>query len=192
MSTILLSDVVAGIAPLRGLFITAMPDCLLFDTWTRPGETWSSEEAASYFGDLVRANREALKALSAWSAELTITVESADLLLMMYETSADFVVTMAFERKAPLGMVRLHARRILDRLQQVLPKLDAVERPRAIRLAEFLDKYAPDPHAARHRIALRTGMALDALFDPARLNDIETDVFEGALKDLLGLENLSL
>jgi len=89
-------------------------------------------------------------------------------------------------------MVRLHARRILDRLQQVLPRLDAIERPRAIRLAEFLDKYAPDPHAARHRIALRTGMALDSLFDPARLNELETDMFEGAVKDLLGLESLSL
>ncbi len=192
MSTIHLSDVVADVPPLRGLFITAMPDCLLFDTWTRPGETWSSEAAASYFGDLVRANREALKALSAWSAELSITVESADLLLTMYETSVDFVVTMAFDRKAPLGMVRLHARRILDRLQQVLPKLEAVERPRAIRVAEFLDKYAPDPHAALHRLALRTGLGLELLRNPGELTEAQTERFEAAVKDLLGLDTLSL
>jgi predicted regulator of Ras-like GTPase activity (Roadblock/LC7/MglB family) len=187
-----LTDVVADIPPLRGLFITAMPDCLLFDTWMRPDETWSAEAAASYFGDLVRANREALKALAAWSAELSITVESADLLLLMYETSTDFVVTMAFDRKAPLGMVRLHARRILDRLQHVLPKLDAVDRPRAFRIAEFLDKYAPDPHAARHRIALRTGMTLDELHDPAGLNAAQTELLEVAVKDLLGLDNLAI
>lgn len=192
MSTIQLSDVVADVPPLRGLFITAMPDCLLFDTWTRPDESWSPETAASYFGDLVRANREALKALAAWSAEMSVTVESADLLLMMYETSADFVVTMAFDRKAPLGMVRLHARRILDRLQQVLPKLDAIERPRPVRLAEFLDKYAPDPHAALHRVALRTGLGLDVLRNPSQLSEAQTERFESAVKDLLGLDHLPL
>ena len=192
MSTIQLSDVVADVPPLRGLFITAMPDCLLFDTWTRPGETWSADAAASYFGDLVRANREALKALSAWSAEMSVTVESADLLLMMYETSADFVVTMAFDRRAPLGMVRLHARRILDRLQQVLPKLEVMERPRAVRLVEFLDKYAPDPHAALHRIALRTGLSLELLREPSGMSDAHTERLERAVKELLGLDILPL
>lgn len=192
MSAIPLPELVSDVPPLRGIFITAMPDCLLYDTWTRAGETWSAEQAASYFGDLVRANREALKALASWSSEMSITVESSDLLLVMHEISADFVVTMAFERTAPLGMVRLHVKRLLTRLQQSLPKLEVEERPRAIRIAEFLDKYAPDPHTALHRIALRSGLALDLLRRPADMSEPQTASFETAVKDLLGLAHLTL
>jgi predicted regulator of Ras-like GTPase activity (Roadblock/LC7/MglB family) len=192
MSTINLSDIVSDVPPLRGLFVTAMPDCLLYDTWTRPGETWAAEQAASYFGDLVRANREALKALSAWSAEMSVTIESADVLLVIHESSDDFVVTMAFDRKAPLGMVRLHVRRMLDRIQHVLPKLELVERPHAVRVAEFLTKYAPDPHAALHRVALRTRIGLDRLKRPETLDVAEVETFESAVRELLGLETLSL
>lgn len=52
---------VGDIPALRGAFVTAMPDCLLFDSWSREQEDWTVEDVASYFGDLVRANREGLR-----------------------------------------------------------------------------------------------------------------------------------
>ncbi len=89
-------EVVADVPSLRGIFVTAMPDCLLFESWTRPEESWVPEDAASYFGDLVRANREGLRALQSWSAEMQVTIESADLLLVLRELRGDFVVTLDY------------------------------------------------------------------------------------------------
>lgn len=192
MTQLSLHDTVADVPSMRGVFITAMPDCLLYDAWTRPNEPWIPEEAASYFGDLVRANREGLKALQAWSAEMQVTIESANLLLVIRELRADFLVTLAFDRNAPLGMVRLHTKRILDRLDVMLPKLDVKERPRGVRIMEFLQKYAPDPHAALQRVSLRTGIDLEAMRQPEGLDTASVELLEETVKDILGLEKLAL
>ena len=187
-----LKDVVADVPSLRGVFVTAMPDCLLFDAWTTAEESWVPEDTASFFGDLVRANREGLKALKSWSAEMQVTIESADLLLVLRELHGDFVVTFAFEREAPLGMVRMYTKRLLERLEPVLPRLEVKERPRGIRITEFLEKYAPDPHAALARVSLRTGVPLEALRKADALTQEQLDAFEESVKDILGLETLSL
>jgi len=187
-----LSEIVEDVPSLRGVFITAMPDCLLYDAWTGRDEEWQAEEAASYFGDLIRANREGLKALHAWSAEMQITIESADVLLLIKEIREDFLVTLAFERKVPLGMARLHAKRVLERVAPTLPSVEAEERPRGLRIVEFLEKYAPDAHAALNRVALRTGIRVEALRDAATLGEDELTRLEGAVKDILGLDHLSL
>ena len=57
-------------------------------------------------------------------------------------------------------------------------------------MREFLEKYAPDPHAALARIALRTGIGLEALKKAEGLTPGQVDVFETSVKDLLGLESL--
>ncbi|HMR09290.1 MAG TPA: carbon storage regulator, partial [Polyangiaceae bacterium] len=63
------------------------------------------------FDEIERANREALKSLGSWSAEMQVTIESADLLLVLRELRNDFVVTFANHRTAALGMVRLQVKR---------------------------------------------------------------------------------
>lgn len=185
-----IQTVAADVPSLRAVFVTAMPDCLLFDSWIKADEAWVAEDAASYFGDLVRANREGLKALKSWSSEMQVTIESADVLLVLRELRSDFVVTLAFQREAPLGMVRMYTKRVLERLDALLPRLEAKERPRGVRVREFLEKYAPDPHAALARIALRTGISLEVLRKPDALSPAQVDVFETSVKDLLGLETL--
>ena len=187
-----LAQAVEGVPSLRGLFVTAMPDCLLFDAWMRPNEAWSGEDVASYFGDLVRANREGLKALRAWSAEMQVTIESTELLLILRELSSDFVVGFIFEHATPLGMVRLHVKRVLLLLQDILPSIQPEERPRAIRIAEFLTRYAPDTHTAMQRAALRSGIALELLRKPENLAPNQIELFERSVCDILGLESLNL
>jgi len=185
-------DTVNDVPSLRAVFVTAMPDCLLYDSWVRPEESWAAEDAASYFGDLVRANREGLRALKSWSAEMQVTIESADVLMIVRELRGDFVVTLAFQRDVPLGMVRLHAKRVMERLDQLLPTLEAQQRPRAVKITEFLEKYAPDPHAALHRVALRTGIPLGTLRKPEQLETTQVALLEASVCDILGLESLSL
>jgi hypothetical protein len=174
------------------VFVTAMPDCLLYDAWTRPEESWAGEDVASYFGDLIRANREGLKALQAWSAEMQVTIESTDVLLVLRELASDIVVGFAFDRAAPLGMVRLNVKRVLAVLDETLPKVRPEQRPRAVRVAEFLSRYAPDPHTALHRAALRSGVSFDALRAPEALSAAQADRFERAVTEILGLDTLSL
>lgn len=190
MERLQIQAVASDVPSLRAIFVTAMPDCLLFDAWVKAEETWVAEDAASYFGDLVRANREGLKALKSWSSEMQVTIESADVLLVLKELRSDFVVTLAFQRDAPLGMVRMYTKRMLERLDELLPRLEAKERPRGVRVREFLEKYAPDPHAALARIALRTGISLDSLKKAEGLTAGQLDVFETSVRDLLGLETL--
>jgi hypothetical protein len=133
-----------------------------------------------------------MSALKTWSAEMQVTVESADVLMIVRELRGDFVVTLAFQRDVPLGMVRLHAKRVMERLDQLLPTLEAQERPRAVKITEFLEKYAPDPHAALHRVALRTGIPLGTLRKPESLETTQVALLEASVCDILGLESLSL
>lgn len=187
-----LQELSSDVPSLRALFVTAMPDCLLFDSWVRAEETWVAEEAASYFGDLVRANREGLKALKSWSTEMQVTIESHDVLLVLRELRGDFVVTFVFQREAPLGMVRMHTRKLLERLDAVLPQLELKSRPQGVRVKEFLEKYAPDPHAALSRAALRTGIPVEQLRKPEGLTVEQQHLFEETVKDILGLDHLSV
>lgn len=187
-----LEQVVTEVPQLIGIFVTAMPDCLLYASWVREGTTWAPEEVASYFGDLVRANREGLKALGSWSSEMQVTIESADCLVVIREISQDFVCGCVFERNAPLGMVRLHLKRVLDRIREALPKVEITERPRGTRIVEFLDRYAPDPHAVLLRVSLRAGLSMDDLRAPEHLSTEQLQRLEETACKILGVKQLSL
>ena len=187
-----LQQAVADVPQLVGIFITAMPDSLLFASWEREGSAWSAEDVASYFGDLVRSNRQALKALGSWSSEMQITIESAETLVVLRELSEDFVCGCIFERSAPLGMVRLHLKRLLERVVAALPKVQAEDRPRAARILEFLERYAPDPHAVLLRVSLRSGLTLEQLKTPANISQADTQKLEETACRILGVPQLSL
>lgn len=190
MASELLEQVVRDVGPLRAVLVTAMPDCLLYDSWVNDEGTWTAEEVASYFGDLVRSNREALKSLGSWSSEMQVTIESADSLVVLREINEHFVAGCIFERSAPLGMVRLHTNRMLDRISAGLPEVLAEERPRGARVIDFLHRYAPDPHAVLMRVALRTGVSMEALANPTALDAGQVEKIEEAAKRILGLEQL--
>ena len=185
-------QIVDDVPSLRTAFITAMPDCLLFASWQARDSEIDVEEVAAYFGDLVRSNRQGLKALKTWSAEMQITIESADSLILLREINADFVLGAIFERTAPLGMARLHLRRMIERVTVQLPKVTIEERPRGARVVEFLERYAPDPHAIMLRISLRTGIPHEAFQSPDRLTPDQVARVEESACRLLGLKQLNL
>jgi predicted regulator of Ras-like GTPase activity (Roadblock/LC7/MglB family) len=182
----------AEVPQLIGVFLTAMPDSLLFSSWVRAGTEWSVEDVASHFGDLVHANREGLKALGSWSSEMQVIIESAESLVVLREISADFVCGCVFERSAPLGIVRLHFKRLLERLSAELPKVEAEDRPRGTRIMELLDRYAPDPHAVTLRVSLRSGISMDELKAPGALDAEQIRRLEETACKILGVSQLSL
>ncbi len=192
MTSEFLAHAVEDIPSLRAVFVTAMPDCLLYDSWLRADSDWKVEEVAAYFGDLFRANREGLKSLGSWSADIQVTLESPDHLILLKELSADFVCACVFERGAALGMVRLHLQRLVERVRSNLPKFEVTERPRGVRILEFLNRYAPDPHAVLLRISLRTRLPLERLEQPEDLDEAGVRQLEETACEILGLKSLNL
>lgn len=187
-----LEKAVSDIPSARAVFVTAMPDCLLFAAWVRGNDTLPVEDVAAYFGDLIRSNRRALSSLGAWTQEMQVTVEAADTLIVLREVNADFVCGALFDKDAPLGMVRLSMRRLLERVAAQLPKVDAEQRPRGVRVVEFLERYAPDPHTVLLRVALRTGLPADALAQPAALTAEQVARIEEAACRILGIAKIDL
>ncbi len=191
MSQATLAQAVEDVAPLRAVFITAMPDCLLFDAWQRE-EISDVEEIAAYFGDLVRSNRQGLKALGSWSSDMQVTIESAESLVVLKEMNEHFVCGAIFDRATPLGMIRLQMKRLLGRIEAMLPDLSATELPRGVRLVAFVSRYAPDPHAVLLRVSVRTGLTLEQLSAAESLTDEEVRKLEEATKRILGLDSLNV
>lgn len=177
---------------LHGVFVTMMPDCLLYDSWIKSDFDWVAEDIASYFGDLLRANREALKALQSWSSQMQVTIESNDLLLVLSELESDFVIGFVFDLKAPLGMVRLHTKYMLQRISEILPKFTVEQRPRSVRIVEFVQRYAPDPHSVMLRVSLQTRIPINQLNDAGDLSEEQVTTLETTVCDILGLDALNI
>jgi predicted regulator of Ras-like GTPase activity (Roadblock/LC7/MglB family) len=187
-----IAQAVQDIPSLKAVFITAMPDCLLFASWLREDSNWSEDQVATYFGDLFRANREGLKALGSWSSDMQVTIEAPDNLIILHELNRDFVCASVFERDAALGMVRLHTRQLLERIRASLPTFEAEERPRGVRVMEFLNRYAPDPHAVLLRVSLRTKLPMEVLAEPEKLSAEQVAQVEETACGILGLQALSI
>ncbi len=177
---------------LQAVLVTAMPDALLFDHWRRDDVELSADSAAAYFGDMIRANHAGLKSLDALSQRMQVTIEADELLVVIREMRDNFVVTSIFEVGSPLGMVRLFVDRILAEVDRTVPRFEAQERPKGVRLVDFLRKYSPDPHAVLKRASLRSGIPLSTLRAPAALSAAQVDTLEAVARDLLGLEHINL
>ncbi|NOQ62903.1 MAG: hypothetical protein GQ582_00130 [Methyloprofundus sp.] len=186
-------NMAAHIDGLKALFIIAMPDALLFDSWTSTKQNeWDSTQIASYFGDMVRANRQGLNVLSAWSDEMQITVETGESRLVMHELKNDFVAVAIFEARISLGMLRLELKRLLENVNEILPVAEIERRSQGIRIVDFLLRYAPDPHAVLARVSLMTGISLEQLKNPVELSDEEAASIKESAKTILGLSQIDI
>jgi hypothetical protein len=110
---------------LAGVFVATMPDCLLFDGWQRDGRAWDADAIAGHFGDLIRANREGLRALASWSQDMQVTIESGKMVVVLREISLAFAIGCVFEG-APVGVARMHTRRLAARVAPTLPDMTPV------------------------------------------------------------------
>lgn len=66
------------------------------------------------------------------------------------------------------------------------PRSSIGDRVRSV--VSHLEAIAPDPHIVRMRVALRTGLGLEALVHPDQLNNEALLLIETAAEDILGLE----
>ncbi|MEZ4237426.1 MAG: hypothetical protein R3F59_15020 [Myxococcota bacterium] len=177
-------------ANLDGIVITKLPDCVEWRGWTR--WSWSTSDVAAYFGDLVRANRNAMKVVAGAPERVALTIEAPGHKILAQDLRADLVAVYIFNDSESLGAARLVARRLHQQILQNLPSSELVERTRGERIWEFLLRYAPDAHAVPMRVALQTGLTPKNLADPAKLTEAQTKQLEAAAKDILGVDSLGL
>ena len=192
MTPELMTKAVEDIPSLNAVFVITMPDCLLFGSWVHSGTAWKEEEVASYFGDLFRANREGLKALDSWANDIQISIESPGHRILLEELNSDFVCACVFEREAALGMVRHYVRKLMERVSALLPTFQVEQRPRGVRVINFLSRYAPDPHAILMRVALRTRLPIEILEQPEKLSVEQVKRVEETACGILGIESMNI
>ena len=72
------------------------------------------------------------------------------------------------------------------------PVPEPQSRPRAVRLLEFLHRYAPDPHVSLLRLSLRTGIALEKLDRPELLTHEQVESMAASVRDIIGQEQLGI
>lgn len=187
-----LEEIAAGVDRLQSIVLTVMPDCLLYEGWTKNQSDTSTEEVATYFGDLVRANREALLVMKAWSDDMQVTIESGGLLIILRRLNDNYVVGFVFDSDAPLGMVRLHVRKMIDVLLERIPRFEVKEKSRGQKVIDFVERYAPDAHTVLLRVAVQARVPLDELRAPDTLDAEKLERVESAVASILGLESLNL
>jgi len=192
MARATLQEIALDVPALRGVFVATLPEGHLHDAWMRPKEPWSARHVAGYFSDLHRANKRALEALGATHPDAQVTIESGGMLIVIREVRPDFVAAFAFDKSAAPAAVGPQVKRMMQRLQDVLPSSAPELRERGVRVLEFLDRYAPDAHAVLLRVSLKTGIPLERLQAPASLDDEQVERIEVAVKDVLGLESLDV
>jgi hypothetical protein len=192
MPTNNIAQLVDNIPSLRAVLVATVPDCLLVTSWQRDGETWDAEAGAAFFGDLVRANRSGLELIGAWSSTMQTTIESGERVIVLRHIEAGIIGAFVFLRETPLGLVRLHVVRLAGELARTLTANTPRAASRGQRLLDYLERYAPDTHAALLRVSLQTGLPLALLRDPDRLADDEFNQVIGAARQILGLEHLAI
>jgi len=92
----------------------------------------------------------------------------------------------------PWVLMRLEMKKVLQRVLPLLPAREVEERPRAMKIMDYLKRYAPDPHTVEMRVSLITGIDIAELEDTAHLKAEQIDQLEEAAKDIMGLEELNV
>ncbi len=172
---------------LQAVYVSTLPDGLLYDTWTREDLSWNLTDAVSGFGELVETGRDVLGIFGAESPSQML-IESPSAVIVLRELGKQFLACLIFDRETPLGLVRLHTQRLLQGIQRALPSHASDDLDRGAQLLDYLENQSPDPHASRLRISLQTGITIDQLEEPEGLTHDQVALLEQAICDIMGLD----
>lgn len=135
-----LKSVAADIRGLEAAIVTVIPDNLLYDAWSRNDRVQDADEAATYFGDLVRIHFGALQSVGVERGNIQLTIESGDAIILVRNIRGNYVITLVFQDDVPLGLMRVHTQRLIEHVASTLPAFDGDEGS-----LPFQPKDAPKP-----------------------------------------------
>lgn len=175
---------------LNGLVITQLPNCFTWDSWQKI--EFDCEDIAAYFGDMIKAQRNACQTISPVIEDIRLTIETEQFTILAIEISNHFAAIFIFDANIPLGMARLLLKRFRPIILEKLPTENVVERSQGERIMEFVKRYSPDAHTVVMRVSLQTRIPLDILENPATLSDEQIKKLERSVKAILGINNINL
>ncbi len=178
-----------SIEHLKGVVIVQLPDCVVWKSWQ--SMAFDDTEIAAYFGDMVKAQRQACQSLNKGLQDLRFSIESDQLTLLVSELAKkNYVAVFVFSGQVALGLARYTVKRLSSIIAEHLPDEELVTLSPGRRVIAFIERYAPDPHAVMMRIALQTKIPFDRFNDPDNLTAEELMQIELAAQMILGVSNI--
>ena len=138
-----LNTIAPSIAGLEAVIVTVIPDNLLYDAWSKDQRVADAEESATYFGDLVRVHFDALASVGVPRGDIQITIETDGLIVLLRNIRANYVISLVFQDTTPLGLMRLHTKRLIQFIDDNLPFFEDEDDP----AVPFAPQPAPKPYA---------------------------------------------
>jgi predicted regulator of Ras-like GTPase activity (Roadblock/LC7/MglB family) len=175
---------------LQGVVIAQIPDCIAWESWEN--YKFDSHEIAAYFGDMVKAQRNACQSLAKNTDDIQLSIESNKQTILVSELTDNFIAIFIFNKDIPLGMARFESRYLSTLILENLPTENVVTRSHADRVIDFIQRYAPDPYSVLMRISLQTKIPYDKLKKPNTLSDKEIKNIELSAKSILGVTELNI
>jgi len=165
---------------LRDVWIVTVPDCLLVSAWSR-GETDRADEAAVELGSLYQSSQAALHWARSLGHARWVTIESDDVVIVLARASPEIVTIMSFDRRAPLGIIRMQARQVLEHVASDTGTAPDPLRSRVMALLDEIRSRSPEPRAAVAHLARRSGISAERLHHPENL---EADQLRSVLESM--------
>jgi predicted regulator of Ras-like GTPase activity (Roadblock/LC7/MglB family) len=135
-----IESLVSGIKQLNALLVVTIPDCLLFSSWRREGQSWDAEAAGAFLGQLVYSTEQGGQAMDGWTTGLAaITLESENALIILRQVKEPFAVAYVFDHDTAIGWARMQVQRTLG---PVTERLDGQAPPPS---TKTVAKPAPRP-----------------------------------------------
>ncbi len=180
-----LAEAVLDVEKIEALLIVQKPAGEVWESWKRVD--FEDRELAAYFADMVRAQRHICQELAPELQEIRLTLESNLLTVIVTELSSHFIGVFIFRNPLPLGLARLAIKRVTDRILPRLPTETVEVEGEAKRLIEFILRYAPDPHVVMERIALKTRIPYERIYEVESLSREEIARLREAAEEILGV-----
>lgn len=116
-----IESLVSGIKQLNALLVVTIPDCLLFSSWRREGQSWDAEAAGAFLGQLVYSTEQGGQAMDGWTNGLAaITLESENALIILRQVKEPFAVAYVFDHGTAIGWARMQVQRTLGSVTEQL------------------------------------------------------------------------
>jgi predicted regulator of Ras-like GTPase activity (Roadblock/LC7/MglB family) len=116
-----IESLVSGIKQLNALLVVTIPDCLLFSSWRREGQTWDADAAGAFLGQLVYSTEQGGQAMNGWTNGLaSITLESENALIILRQVKQPFAVAYVFDHDTAIGWARMQVQRTLGSVTEQL------------------------------------------------------------------------
>ena len=182
---------VSTIPRLRACAVLSASNGALRASYQRSTEIWDAGRLAEHIADVVQATARTLGQIDAGGEAEVLTIEARKRRISLVALDDEHVAAFVFDRDARLGMVRHRVLEAKPELNALLKEQEPAPAKGAMVL-QFLERNAPDTHAALLRVSLQTGLPMALLRAPESLSEAELESVSTSVRQILGVQSLGV